>query len=202
MKRIISIACLVVVMLSVSVFSGATTYTFEPADNDLWDLDHGYKYEWGIGWQLPEDQEIVSASLVFNDIRNWNSEDNDLWVHLLDLGEDKLGAQQLSDPVSGQIDAFDGQGELLHQWHNLPADSQDITYTFSTDELVALMEYSADGYFGFGFDPDCHFYNNGISLIIDTKIIDPVSSVPESTTLLLLGSGMLGLIGFRKNGRK
>ena len=61
MKRIISIACLVVMMLSLSQLAGALTYTFEPDDggrkganssgtsnmsNDLWDLDHGYKYTW------------------------------------------------------------------------------------------------------------------------------------------------------------
>lgn len=218
MRKCLTIACIVIFIVSFSQVAGALSYTFEPDDgglngpnstgtsnmsNDLWDLSHGYKYEWGIGWQLAEDEKIVGASLIFNDIRNWNNDIepvNDLWVHLLDFDEEtQVGARQLRDWESGQTDAFGGQGILLNQWHNLLDTPQDITYTFDAAELAALVSYSADGYLGFGFDPDCHFYNNGITLIIETQQADPL---PEPGTMLLLGVGLIGLIGYRKRTKK
>ena len=43
------------------------------------------------------------------------------------------------------------------------------------------------GDFAFGFDPDCHYFNNGITLTI-TAI---PASTPESPSIMLLGSGLL-----------
>lgn len=53
------------------------------------------------------------------------------------------------------------------------------------DTLSAYIEN--DGKFGFGIDPDCHYYNNGITLTITT------AAVPEPSTLLLVGAGLAGI---------
>ena len=63
----------------------AGTYTFTPSDSDLWDLEHERYYTWGIELDLPAGETVVAASLFLDDIRNWRTETNDLWVHLLDL---------------------------------------------------------------------------------------------------------------------
>lgn len=48
-----------------------------------------------------------------------------------------------------------------------------------------------DGKFGFGIDPDCHYYNDGITLQITT------AKVPEPSTMLLIISGLIGVAGMR-----
>lgn len=69
--------------------------------------------------------------------------------------------------------------------------------------LTNLIAYAADGIFGLGFDPDCHFWNNGITLKLYTTSNDtPGNTVPEPATLMLFGAGLLGLAAkMRKKSR-
>ncbi len=188
--------CPVMLVLSISGLAGAESYIFEPNDHDLWDLEHKRYYTWGIDFDLPGEETIVGASLFFNDIKNWRYEENDLWVHLLD--EVAVGAYQGNDYGHGQTDYFDEQGVLLNQWEDIPNIAQDITYEFDSSELESLSNYLADGNFGLGFDPDCHFYNNGIKLTIETKESTGAVVTPEPATMFLLSFGFIGLAAFRK----
>lgn len=208
MKKI-SAAFLVSALFLVSAsLAGAATYTFQPTPNDLWNLDHGYYYTWGINWSVPAGETIVGASLFFDDIRNYDNSENHLWVHLLDSAT--AGTAEGTDS-NDNVDYFADypacQHILLNYWHNLSDDpldtatnpsniSRDITYDFKASQLDTLTDYLTDGNFGLGFDPDCHFYNNGITLTIET------AHAPVPASVLLLGSGLLGLVGFKRKTRK
>jgi hypothetical protein len=187
MKRIVWLGLFLLIILS---GTGATaTYEFEPSPADLYGLDHYRNYTWGIGWRAPQGEVITGASLKFDNIRNWRTEPNDLWVHLLD--NLPVGVTQEWDWREGGDD-FAGRGILLHHWQNLSATAHDIVYLFSALEVGILNEYSADALWGAAFDPDCHFYNDGIKLTIET------AKAPAPTTILLFGTGLLFLVALKR----
>lgn len=188
MKRILF---LFIVLTLISVGSaGATVYTFQPNPVDLYDLDHHKYYSWGEMWSIPTGEKITGASLFLDDIRNWDNNPNDLWVHLLD------------SPREGVLVRYDGQGGgnnlagfgiLLNHWEDLPTTAQDLTYDFNASQIATFNLYAADGVWGTGWDPDCHYWNNGVTLSMET------APVPEPATMILFGTGLISLAGF---GRK
>jgi hypothetical protein len=191
MKRI-----LFLIFALILIFSGpatATVYTFQPDPVDLFDLDHYKYYSWGINWSIPSGEVITGASLFLDNIRNWNNNPNDLWIHLLD------------SPREGVLVRWDGQGGgdnlagfgiLLNHWEDLTTTPQDISYAFNNSQIATFNMYAADGVWGTGWDPDCHYWNDGVTLSVET------APVPEPATMLLLGTGLLGLAGFRRKFKK
>ncbi|MBW1902422.1 MAG: hypothetical protein JRJ20_12420 [Deltaproteobacteria bacterium] len=184
-KNSVFLIAILLVLFS-SGLAGAVSMQPDPVD--LYDLSHGTYYIWGINWSIPPGETIVEASLSFDDIRNWKEEPNDLYVHLLD--DPDVGTFSYCDTKSGN--EFENQGVLLNHWEDLSNTAQDITYHFDADELIALNQYAADGNFGFGFDPDCHFYNDGITFTIET------SAIPVPGAFFLLASGLICLVGVRR----
>lgn len=160
------------------------TKTYVPNDADLGDLDHSKFYTWGLESDWPDDAKPVSATLTFKNIRNWDNNANVLRVHLLG-NPAKLGVVVGTDNEGGG-DNFAGKGVLLVTYRNLTTHANTLTYNFTASELQSLQQYGADGKFGLGFDPDCHYYNDKIQL---TVCFEPQLGVPEPATLLLLAGG-------------
>jgi hypothetical protein len=185
MKNQMFISCLLIAI--VSSFAAADTIQLSPTPADLYDLEHSHYYTWGIATdQDVSNIRITGASLFLNDIRNYDYSVNDLWIHLLDEAPD--GVTSYTDNGDYQQDAFAGEGVLLEHYSNLPASAQDITYVFDNDEILALNEYlHNDGNFALGFDPDCHFYNNGVTLTLTYGV------TPEPASLGLLSAGLICL---------
>lgn len=172
-------------LLAVVSIASADVFHFQPADRDLADLDHTQVYTWGINFTVPTGEVITEAALSFNNIYNWDNQPNNLYVHLLDTVAP--GIHTTVDNEHGG-DNLAGQGILLNHWQNLPASAQDITYNFDANEVQAFNAYAADGNFGLGFDPDCHFYNDGVCLTVTTA---PVPEPATSTIGLMCASFIL-----------
>jgi hypothetical protein len=193
-----SLLARVAVVFIFALFSTAALgETFYPPDPDLGDLDHTKAYIWNIDVTWDVLQDVVDAmTLKIDNIRNFDNNDNDLWIHLLDgnLADPELVI--LTDNQDG-IDYFDGQGILLEHYEDLPSWSQDLYHYFTPAELDKVTEYAADGRFALAFDPDCHFYNCYVTLTAYTTAIPE----PGAVGLAVLCLSALGIVRLRK-GRK
>ncbi len=186
------LALLVAVLAMPAIASAdrAEVYKPEPRE-DLYDLDHHFVYEWGLDILLGPGEEVSAAELFFDEIRNWDDQPNDLYIHLLDWAG--LGVVTHHDAQGGGdyfANTYAADHMLIEHREDLPDTPDDITYTFSPDEVALLNTYLADGRTGLGFDPDCHYYNCGVEF--------RVTVVPEPGSLASLAVGALALLRRRR----
>jgi hypothetical protein len=192
MKKIVLLTLMLMVIMG-AVAANAAVYTFTPPDKDLGDLDHTKYYKWGFNWTHTS-ETITGATLKIFNIWDWTTEPNDsLYMHLLNyaplgvtIGTDNEGG---GDYFAGNpwIGTFsDPQGGAQHN------PKLNLTYDLGALGLIpTLGTFAADGRIGFGFDADCHYYNDSVQVIITTGT--PPPSVPEPGMLSMLGLGLSGI---------
>lgn len=176
---------------------------FQPTPVDLWDFDTNYYYTWGVSTGSLGGT-ISSVTLTIAGIDDWiqPDPDNHLYIHLLDqvaptpqsYGNESNWVTRGVD-YEDPSDQFAGQGLLLAKFTD--TSPGELTLTF--DLPAEYLPWLADGNFGFGFDPDCHYSNKGISLSVTTAPAPAVAivPVPGSTGLCLFGLVLLAAPGRR-----
>lgn len=228
MKKIF--LCLVaLIVLSLPSIASADTVTFQApptAPNTgnggarQFDLDHYSAYTWSIQNSFAPGTTITGASLTFRNISNWDNNANRLFVSMFDYANntahnavgrfqdtstDPTASNGLFDNAfarSNPLVANGTDGILLGTLSNLTTTPRDITINFTAAQLARLNEFFsvADRTLAFGFDPDCHFWNNGIIFTMTTNTGN--APVPEPATMILLGTGLAGIYARRRRRNK
>jgi hypothetical protein len=198
----ILVATLCVLAAAGQASATTTTVTFTPNPANMYDLDHYYYYSWGIAYQPGSGLTITGATLSIKNINNTVSGTNVLYINLLD--NPQTGVHYWSDGDNG-TDNWAGQGPLVGTYvDNDINHSQNISFDLGAAGLLSTLNADAanNGVFGFGFDPECHYDNDGVTLTltVGTPQAGEGPSVPEPVTMasILMGLGALGTYARRR----
>ena len=176
----------------------AETFSYAPTPADLNDLDHFKAYRWNFDLGFTTiDKPIYGATLTLENIYNWKKEPNVLYIHLLDAkASSPLGVKVFSDNQNPS-DYFDGKGLLIDAWTDTVYKKPGTTlvYSFNASQLSVLNQYGSDGRVGFGFDPDCHYFNDGIRFDVVCNIIP----APGAILLAGIGASVVGWLRRRRS---
>lgn len=209
-SRLRRLLCLLAcVGIASSAHATVTTLSFQPNPADMGDLDHHLVYTWRIDAINLNGSAVTGATFSIANIANWDTNPNVLHLHLLDTAINANIGSFVDDPTGG-VPVTDFTDDFIStRYHSDPAwivkagtadtfladptfTTTGVNYTinFTASQLQTLSAYIANGQdIAFGIDPDCHFFNDGITF---TMTLTPV---PEMSALFPL-VGLLAAVAF------
>lgn len=161
---------------------GKTTYTFTKIStktNITGIAPSGYTK---VGQTFIPDMVTLGAGVPLS---------SDLWQ--------RSDQQSLTD-VNWGVDSYrikDINNDPANPWHDVTGGvkkTTNLTYQLDEDSINALFGYALDGSFGIGIDPDCHYFNDGVTFTVVTAPIPE----PETYAMMLAGLGLLGVVARRR----
>ncbi len=188
-----------------SASAAVTTMSWQPNPVNLNDLDHHSVYTWRIDNINVNPSTITSATISFSNIANWDTNSNVLHIHLLDTAKSSGVASFIDDPTNSSpvtdfTDDFSnnryhgnsgwlvasGTGDTFLKDKTFTNTPTNYTYTFSGTDLTALEQYLANGEdIALGFDPDCHYFNDGITFTLNFTPVPEVANMAPIALLLI-----------------
>jgi len=180
--------------------------------NDIYDLDHTYAYEWALTIpDVPDGYSLDWVSVLVGNLTDYRYAPgtDKLFINLLDTPKSKRSGSGSIGTATNYVNRYsDGGTTASNYFANWPGDhalldtyvdtngySPNNPATWDDYELRVTDEtqlgWVADGKFGWGIDPDCHFYNSGITLTAH-------ASAPELPPALLLGAVPVAGLAMRR----
>lgn len=180
--------------------ASAAMVSYQPSPIDLNDLDHHSVYTWRIDNINLNGGTIAGASLTFKNIANWDASANILHLWLLDTAksagvssflDDKTNSSNVTDMTddfaSSRFHAdptwlvANGTAQTFLKDKSFTTTPGTYTLNFTADQLAVLTQYINNGKnVAFGLDPDCHFFNDGVTFTMN------ITPVPEMNALFPL----------------
>jgi len=203
---------LLVAITMSAVTAQATLYTFSTSDlsttsakQTITSMDDSTNVIWNLQQTLASGETITGATLTITGLYNWEKSSADkLYINLYDTTSSSAkNTVSTSSDSNDSVNYFATKSAAYYLTTAsggtyYPNHAGTLAYTFDANALAALIADIKDSYFGFAFDPDCHWDDSKITFSFTTA----AAPVPEPSTFILFGAGIAGAALLRRRNRK